>query len=410
MNKAKKDYYAILGLNKDATEDDIKKAYRKLAIKWHPDKNPDNRELAEEKFKEITEANSILSDPDKKLKYDEFGLCDGEAPDFAQGFPDLSEIFGNMGPFGAMGGFPFGMGGMSGMGNVNKSNKVVQEVKIKLKLEDIYNGCEKQIEIPIEDVCIECNGTGSKTRKKKSCSDCGGKGIKVMMRQIGPGMISQQTMPCSACNQKGWTSDNSCQTCNGKCTISSKINKTIIIKKNFDYQTKMCLRDMGNYDSNTEKKADIYIIFKIADLDNYNYKIVNDYDLVLEHNIHIYDAFSGYTYYYNKHPNGNKYVFKFNDIIKVDDIKYAKNLGLPNEDKYGKFIIKFNYIYPKTILENDELKSFLREHVDNKSINKSDYIKEKMYDPKDDKEYQKNREFQNQNINQDGQQGECIIS
>jgi DnaJ-class molecular chaperone len=410
MSQPKKDYYAILEIDKNASETDIKKAYRKLAVKWHPDKNPDNREEAEEKFKLITEANSILSDPDKKTKYDQFGLCDGETPDFGQGFPDLSELFGSMGgfPFGGMGGFPGmgGMPGMPGMGNVNKQNKTTQEVKVKLKIEDIFNGCEKQVEINIDDVCTDCDGTGSVTRKKKTCSDCKGQGVKMMVRQIGPGMITQQTVACSNCNQKGWFPDNSCTGCKGKCFKSSKLNKTLKIKKNFDYQTKMCLRDAGNYDLGTGKKADIYISFKISNLEDYNLKITNDYDLILEHDIHIWDALSGYTLYYGNHPNSNKYVFKLNEVIECDEIKFAKRLGLPSENMFGKLIIKFNYIFPKTILESEQLKQFLREHADHKSINKNEYIKETLYNIKDDDE----RHSRSQQQNQDGAPGECKMA
>ena len=110
----KKDYYAILGIDKNSDDSTIIEAYRRLAKKWHPDKNPNNKVEAEEKFKEISEAYGILSDPQKRSQYDQFGVCDGDGPDFSQGFPDLSEMFGAMGgfPFGSMGGFPFGnMGG-----------------------------------------------------------------------------------------------------------------------------------------------------------------------------------------------------------------------------------------------------------------------------------------------------------
>ncbi len=408
MNQPKKDYYEILGIDRDASDEQISKAYRKLAMKWHPDRHqdPDKKKEAEEKFKEITEANTVLSDSDKRRKYDQFGMCDGEGPDFGgQGFPDLSEIFGNMGGMGGMpgmGGFPFmggfpGMGGMGGMGNgnVNRQPKANQEVKVKLKLDEIFNGCEKQIEISFEDICGDCSGTGSKSKKKKSCPECEGRGIRVTIRQFGPGMISQQSSPCNACDQKGWVTEGDCSGCKGKCTKSSKLNKTINIKKNFDYQTKMCLRESGNFDSNSGKKADIYISFKISDLDDYGLKIANEYDLVLEHNINIADALSGYTFYYSGHPSKNKYAFKLNEVIEAEDVRFAKKLGLPNDDggiTWGKLIIKFNYIYPKTVLSPEQLKIFLKEHADNKSINKEEYIKEKLYNPESDMDDERRRE------------------
>jgi molecular chaperone DnaJ len=404
MNKQpKKDYYAILEIDKNASETDIKKSYKKLAVKWHPDKNPNNLKEAEEKFKEIVEAYSILSNPQKKSQYDQFGMCDGEAPDFSQGFPDLSEIFGGMGGFpgfGGMGGFP----GFGGMGR-REPQVPVQEVKVKLKLAEIYKGCEKSIDINFNCKCEDCAGTGSTTKVKKICPTCDGKGINIAVIQIGPGMIQQQRIPCNGCNQKGWISDkaNECMKCKASGLIENKLSKTLNIKKNFDYQTKMCLRNSGNYDVNLEKSSDIYITFIISDLDKYKLLIKNDYDLYYEKNINIYDALSGYSLYYSDHPDNNKYVFKFNNIIKDDDIVYARSIGLPNDGgKRGKFFIKLNYIYPDQVLESEQLKAFLKNKEVKNITDKTEYIKEKVYtlDNKED----------NHQPDQDGGPGECKVN
>ena len=242
MSNQKKDYYGILGVDKNSDESTIKKAYYKLAQKWHPDKNRDNVVESENKFKEISEAYSILSDPQKKQQYDQFGICDGEAPDFSQGFPDLSEIFGGMGgfPFGGMpgmGGFPFaGMQGMPGMPGMHRmpgmrgerpKSKPVQEVKVKLKLSEIFNGTSKNIDISFNEMCVGCDGSGSKTKSRDKCQTCMGRGVRVQITQIGPGMISQQQVPCGVCNQKGTfvNPKDICQVCNGKCILESKLNK-----------------------------------------------------------------------------------------------------------------------------------------------------------------------------------------
>jgi DnaJ family protein A protein 2 len=387
----KKDYYAILQIEKNADEDTIKKAFRKLAQKWHPDKNPNNKEEAEAKFKEISEAYGILSDPNKRSQYDQFGVCDGDGPDFSQGFPDLSEMFGSMGgfPFGGMSGFPFG--GMNGMsGNVHRERpKPIQEVRVKLKLSDIFNGLNKNIDISIDDMCQGCDGSGSKTKSRVTCEACQGRGIRVTIRQIGPGMISQQQTACGMCNQKGTTINpkDICQICSGKCTISTKLNKIINITKNFDYESIMLIKNSGNYDPESKIKADINITFKISDLDKYGFEISNKHDLVYNHYINISDALTGYNMYWDLHPDGNKYLFKINEIIKDNDIKFIKNLGLPNDNKKGsrgKLFIKFKYIYPSSILEYESLKSFIK-NKDSKNIeNKDLYIKEKVYDIKDD--------------------------
>ena len=396
MSEPKKDYYNILGIEKDSDESTIKKAYYKLAQKWHPDKNPNDKVNAEIKFKEISEAYGILSDPQKRQRYDQFGLCDGESPDFSQGFPDLSEIFGAMG---GMGGFPGmgGMGGFPGMGNFSFGGRVhkerqkpIQQVKIKLKTQDIFRGLEKNIDISIQDKCLNCNGSGSKTKMKTNCTVCKGTGIRVIVRQVGPGMITQQQTTCDICHGKGTIIEhkNKCETCEGHGTFETKLNKTINITKNFDYQTVMLLKNSGNYDSELDEKADINILFVISDIDNYNMEIKNSHDLYMEYKINICNAITGYSMYWDLHPDGNKYYFKFHDVIKDNDVKFIKNLGLPyndnNKNSRGKLYIRFKYIYPESILDTDNYKIFIK-NIDSKNISdKENYIKEKVYDIKED--------------------------
>ena len=431
MSNPKKDYYSILNVDKTADESTIKKAYYKLAQKWHPDKNPDSREQAEAKFKEISEAYGILSDENKRQQYDQFGVCDGEAPDFAHGFPDLSEIFGGGFPFGGMGGSfggmggPFGgmggMGGMPGMGGIpgmpgmpgmggmggmggtrGERQKPVQEVRVKLKLSEIFGGTNKNIDISIDEMCQGCEGSGSKTKSRETCQACRGQGIRIQIRQMGPGMISQQQSPCGACNQKGTVikPQDVCQVCSGKCLISNKLNKTLNISKNFDYESVMLLKNSGNYDPDTKLKADINITFKIAELEKYNLELKNTHDLVLEHPINIHDGLTGYSMYLDSYPDGNKYHFKIHDVIKDGDIKFVKNLGLPNNDNKkntrGLLYIKFKYIYPNTILSDSEsFKSFMKNKEQKHPIDKESYIKEKIYDIKEDS----NRSNSNNNSN-----------
>lgn len=429
-SNAKKDYYGILGVEKDADDSTIKKAYYKLAQKWHPDKNPNNKE-AEEKIKEIIEAYGILSDSEKRAQYDNYGICDGEAPDFSHGFPDLSEMFGGMGfPFGNMGGmsgFPFGnmngMGGMGGMGgrggNVERS-KPIQEVRVKLKLAEIYNGIDKNIEISVNEMCKGCEGTGSKTKRREKCQACNGRGIRVVVRQMGPGMISQQQIACDVCNQKGTCVNQKdiCNKCGGKCIESTKLSKTLNITKNFDHETIMALKNSGNFIPELESKSDINIGFKISDLDKYNFEIKNTHDLMFEYPINIHDALTGYSMYWNAHPNGNKYHFKFHDIIKDGDIKFVKNLGLPimengGKNSYGKLYIKFKYIYPQNILDSDAYKTFIKTkdstHVDDKDL----WIKEKIYNLSEDSNKYNNKNQNNRNTNSESfnEKGpECVQS
>ena len=153
----------------------------------------------------------------------------------------------------------------------------------------------------------------------------------------------------------------------------------------------MLLKNYGNYDSETDTKADITIKFIISDIDKYNMVIKNSHDLMMEFPINICDALTGYSMYWDTHPDSIKYYLKFQDVIKDGDIKFIKGLGLPNKDneisKRGKLYIQFKYIYPHNILDNDSYKSFTK-IKDTKVIeNKDSYVKEKIYDIKDDKIY-----------------------
>jgi DnaJ-class molecular chaperone len=402
MTTPKKDYYAILEITKNATHDEILKAYKKLAVKWHPDKNLNNREEAEEKFKEISEAKNVLTDEKKRALYDNYGVCDNEGPqvdenDIFNNFPEgifgggipgfkggFSGGFSGGIPGGFSGGFPFG--GIPGFGNFGgqkRPQKKIQELTINITISEIFTGCEKHIDISTNKKCENCDGYGNTDKCVNTCSVCNGSGMKVSIKRQGP-IVSQQAFPCSNCNQTGKVKnkDKKCLKCDGNGIISHSTTKKITINQNFDYLTIMKLSNYGNYDTETRTNADVLIHFNI--IKNHNIEIFNKYDIILEHNINIYDALTGYTMYYD-HQDNNKYLFNFDHIIKHGDIKYIKHLGLPynNDQKNnrGKLFIKFNYIYPDTILNNEKLIIWLNKNKENKEnkTNKTEYKKEKIH-------------------------------
>lgn len=221
----KRDYYEVLGVSKNATEDELKKAYRKMAIKYHPDKNPGDKE-AEEKFKEAAEAYDVLSNPDKRAKYDQFGHNMGP-----QGFPgggaggyynaggmSMEDIFAQFGDlFGGHAGFS-GFGGATGgratRRRVRKGSDL--RIKVKLTLEEIANGVSKTLKIPTLDKCEHCNGTGAKDGTAfKTCPTCHGTGTVYHTQQtiLGP---MQSTATCPECNGEGKIITDKCHYCNGE--------------------------------------------------------------------------------------------------------------------------------------------------------------------------------------------------
>ena len=213
LNMDKRDYYEILEISRDATNDEIKKAYRKKAIQYHPDKNPDNKE-AEEKFKEAAEAYEVLSDADKRNKYDRFGHSGVNGQSFhSHDMRDIFSMFGDI--FGNFGGGFDNFGGFSGFGGFG-NNQTRREkgknlkVRIDLELKDILNGVEKKIKIKKPIKCNHCNGSGSEDGKEKTCYTCNGSGKTVKLETSFFSHI-QTVTTCSTCNGKGKLIEKKCK-------------------------------------------------------------------------------------------------------------------------------------------------------------------------------------------------------
>lgn len=217
---AKRDYYDILGVSRNADADEIKKAYRKLAIKYHPDKNPGDK-AAEEKFKEAAEAYEVLSSPEKKQRYDQFGHAGGASS--ASGYGggpggmNMEDIFSQFGDIFGGGGFDgfFGGGGSRGGGRrMNKGTNL--RIKVKLTLDEIANGVEKTIKVQKMASCKTCGGTGAKDKSSFSnCSTCGGAGSVRRVQNTILGQM-QTTTTCPTCHGEGQTISAKCGNCHGE--------------------------------------------------------------------------------------------------------------------------------------------------------------------------------------------------
>jgi len=217
---AKRDYYEVLGVKKDASADDIKRAYRRLAIKYHPDKNPGNKE-AEEKFKECAEAYEVLSDTAKRQRYDQFGhegLRGAGVHDYSHmNVNDIGDIFGDM--FGDIFGDIFG-GRRGGRRRQGPARGYDLETVVELSLEDIAKGAEKTIEFTRQDTCGECNGTGvAKGKQPTKCTTCGGAG---QVQRAGLGGFFQMVSTCPHCHGTGQVITDPCKKCRGKGQVPKK--------------------------------------------------------------------------------------------------------------------------------------------------------------------------------------------
>ncbi|MBN2780646.1 MAG: molecular chaperone DnaJ [Candidatus Marinimicrobia bacterium] len=259
-----KDYYDILGVAKTASADELKKAYRKLAVKYHPDKNPDNKE-AEERFKEAAEAYSVLSDPDKRQRYDQFGADGLKQNGFGGGFSgqgmSMDDIFSQ---FGSIFGDAFGGGGFGsffGGGSQRRaSNRGADlRVNLRLSLEEIYSGAKKQIKIKRYESCPDCHGTGGSG--KQTCPVCHGTGeVRERVNSFFGQMISSK--PCYQCHGQGVVISQPCPTCHSEGRVKRDASVTIDIPAGVQDGNYMTLHGEGNIGARSGETGDLIVIFK----------------------------------------------------------------------------------------------------------------------------------------------------
>lgn len=266
----KRDYYEVLGIGKNATDAEIKSAYRKLAKKYHPDLNPGDKE-AEEKFKEVNEANDVLSDPQKRQRYDQFGFAGvdpnyaaangGGAGGFGGGFGgvDLGDIFGDIFGGGFGGGFSgFGGGSSTRTANAPRKGHDIQ-ASVILTFEEAAHGCSKKITINRQDTCPDCGGTGAaKGTSPETCPDCGGRGY-VVTQQRTPFGVMQSQQPCSHCGGRGTIIRNPCKTCRGTGKTAARKSLEINIPAGIDDDQNIALRGQGDAGSNGGPVGDVIV-------------------------------------------------------------------------------------------------------------------------------------------------------
>ena len=258
----KRDYYEVLGLQKGCSEDELKKAYRKLAKQYHPDLNPDNKE-AEEKFKEIGEAYEVLSDPEKRSRYDQFGHA-GVDPSYGagagygggfDGFGDLGDIFENF--------FGGGFGGFGGSTRTRNPNGPIRgndlRYSVTIDFLEAAHGCQKEITIQRLEQCKTCKGSGAEAgTSPETCPDCKGSG-QVRVSQRTPLGIIQSAKTCPKCNGKGRIIKSPCKDCNGMGRVRRTIKKTIDIPEGIDNGQAFSIRGEGDHGINGGPAGDIII-------------------------------------------------------------------------------------------------------------------------------------------------------
>lgn len=261
----KRDFYEVLGIQKGASDDEIKKAFRKLAMKYHPDRNPDDKE-AEERFKEINEAYEILSDPEKKSRYDRFGHAGvdpsagfgggsgGGFGGFGGGFEDIFDMFGGFGGFG---------GGRRGASrNGPQKGQDIQKTMTIDFLEAVF-GCKKEIEITKKVKCKTCNGEGTAPgTSKKTCETCGGSGQVSQVSNTPFGRF-QNVTTCPHCHGTGYTIETPCPDCKGAGTIRKTVKLKVEVPAGVDNDSYITLRGQGEPGINGGPNGDLHLVFNV---------------------------------------------------------------------------------------------------------------------------------------------------
>ena len=261
---AKRDYYEVLGVERSADEAAIKKAYRQMAKKYHPDINPGNKE-AEEKFKEVNEAYSVLSDPQKRSRYDQFGSVDG---------PEMGAGGFDAGGFG-FGGGGFGFGGFEDIFNMftggsasgQRRNVPMQGDDIRMNLsltfEEAAKGCQKEINLSRVEVCDVCGGTGCKAgTKPQTCTRCKGTGVETVISNTAFGRV-QRRMECSQCRGRGQTVSDPCTKCGGNGKIRTTKRRSVNIPAGVDEGNVVNIHGQGHVGENGGPAGDLQLVISI---------------------------------------------------------------------------------------------------------------------------------------------------
>jgi len=371
MSKSKKDtkYYDVLGVPPTATADEIKKAYRKLAMQWHPDKVNDEskKKEAEDKFKSISEAYEVLSDATKRQTYDKYGEEGLKEGGGFGGFRDAHSMFADL----------FGFGSPFGGGRDRGGPRRTQDVQYQLgvTLAEFYTGKVKKLKLDRDVICIECGGKGSqKDGAVVECPNCQGRGIEVITRRLGPGMVQQMQKPCDKCRGKGEiiNEKDKCKVCRGDKVVKKQQTLEVHVVKGMKPGSKVTFREAADQAPGADP-GDVIVVLtdkpdpsrdpegkegkhkkprvsKTQEIPRPSFqRLRNPSDLLLEYDITLTEALLGFEIAF-KHLDDRVIVVKSPDkVINPNELVVVENEGMPlekNPSLIGDLYIKLNILMP----------------------------------------------------------------
>ncbi len=347
----KRDYYEVLGVDKSADETALKKAYRKLAIKYHPDKNPGDKE-AEEKFKEVAEAYDVLSDPQKRARYDQFGHAGmgGAGGGAGYGGMNMEDIFSR---FGDLFGDGFGsFGGFSGGGHSQRQKKGTNlRARVKLTLADIEQGVEKKLKLKKHVTCSTCSGNGTTSSDgKRSCSTCHGQGYVMQVQNTLFGAMQTQSV-CPTCQGQGEVITKPCSSCQGKGITVGEEVVSFRVPAGVEEGMQMTVRGKGNAAPFGGVNGDLLVVIQEEEDPNL---IRNGNDVIYNLLISVSEAALGTSVEVPMIQGKAK--LRIEAGTQPGKILRLRGKGLPEVNGYGRgdLLVNVNVHIPKTLTKDEQ--------------------------------------------------------